>query len=143
MPQNIEQLLQDLISGGIVSDRSSELSRRGDILPKTIGDYARYRSQETGTGDIARIPLVKREDMKSIDDIIMQADIVEALTPKDATNVDVSSQQIKPEQDPRYGIPQDPIQQLFDMQDNIGRGETMDLLNMILRSEGRPVEKSL
>jgi len=80
---------------------------------------------------------------KSIDDIIRQADIVEAFTPKDATNVEVRSQDIKPEQDPRYGIPTDVIEELFEMQDNVGRGENTDLLDMLLRKSRTTPGKTL
>ena len=66
-------------------------------------------------------------ESKSIDDIIQQSNLIEALAPRDATNVEVKGP--APQMpDSRYGIQPDPIQELLDMADPIGRGSVKDLL---------------
>ena len=71
--------------------------------------------------------LEEKPTSKSIDDIMQQSNLMEALAPRDVTNVEVKGP-APPMPDSRYGIQPDPIQELLDMADPIGRGSLKDLL---------------
>ena len=71
--------------------------------------------------------LTEKPTSKSMDDIIQQSNLMEVLAPRDVTNVEVKGP--APQMpDSRYGIQPDPIQELLDMADPIGRGSLEDLL---------------
>ena len=71
--------------------------------------------------------LEEKPTSKSIDDIMQQSNLMEVLAPRDVTNVEVKGP--APQMpDSRYGIQPDPIQELLDMADPIGRGSLEDLL---------------
>ena len=95
-----------------------------DPLPK-INRYWEDRKSEVRevySGELSGEPM-----SKSIDDIMQQSNLIEALAPRDATNVEVKGP--APQMpDSRYGIQPDPIQELLDMADPIGRGSLEDLL---------------
>ena len=75
----------------------------------------------------AKPSLSEKPTSKSIDDIMQQSNIMEVLAPRDVTNVEVKGP--APQMpDSRYGIQPDPIQELLDMADPIGRGSLEDLL---------------
>ena len=78
-------------------------------------------------GQEAYRQLEEQPTSKSIDDIIQQSNLIEAIAPRDVTNVEVKGP--APQMpDSRYGIQPDPIQELLDMADPIGRGSLEDLL---------------
>ena len=75
----------------------------------------------------AKPSLSEKPTAKSIDDIMQQSNLMEVLAPRDVTNVEVKGP-APPMPDSRYGIQPDPIQELLDMADPIGRGSLEDLL---------------
>ena len=109
--------------------RDLKFGQSRTLTDENFKDLNLSRKQES---DLMQIVLEGRlnsdiGESKAIEDIIQQSNLIEALAPRDATNVEVKGP--APQMpDSRYGIQPDPIQELLDMADPIGRGSLEDLL---------------